>query len=54
VLIASRYPASEAGLVNQVVLLDRGRVALHAELADLERRGLPLSLRGIEAMVAGT
>jgi ABC-2 type transport system ATP-binding protein len=54
VMIASRYPASEAGLVNQVVLLDRGRVALHAELADLERRGLPLSLRGIEAMVAGT
>lgn len=50
VLLASRLPASEAGLVNQVVLIRRGRVALHAPFAELERRGLPLSLRGLEAL----
>jgi ABC-2 type transport system ATP-binding protein len=50
VLLASRLPASEAGLVNQVVLLRAGRVALHAPMAELERRNLPLSLRGLEAL----
>jgi ABC-2 type transport system ATP-binding protein len=50
VLLASRYPASEAGLVNQVILLDAGRVALHADVAALDHHGLPLSLRGIEAL----
>jgi ABC-2 type transport system ATP-binding protein len=47
VVLASRYPASEEGLVNQVALLLKGRVAIHAGSSDLARRGLPLTLRGI-------
>jgi ABC-2 type transport system ATP-binding protein len=50
VLLASRLPASEAGLMNQVALLRDGRLVLHAPVADLERAGLPPSLRGIEAL----
>lgn len=50
VLLASRYPAGEAGLVNQVALLCDGRVVLHAAVADLEAHGLPLSVRGIKAL----
>lgn len=50
VLLASRYPVSEAGLVNQVALLQEGRVSLHVGIAELEQQGLPLSLRGIEAL----
>jgi ABC-type multidrug transport system ATPase subunit len=49
-VLASRYPASEEGLVNQVVLLRDGRVALHAAIEDLAGAGLPLSLRGIEEL----
>lgn len=47
ILLASRYPASEAGLVNQVALLRAGRLALLAATAELEEAGLSLSLRGI-------
>ena len=50
VLLASRLPASETGIVNQVVLLRAGRLALHARVTELERRGLPLSMRGLEAL----
>ena len=50
VLIASRYPASEAGLVNQVAFLRDGRLALHAPVKELDARGLTLSQRGIEAL----
>lgn len=50
VLIASRYPASESGCVNQVLLVRGGRVAVHAPLGDLEARGLPLSQQGIGAL----
>ena len=50
VLIASRYPASEAGLVNQVAFLRDGRLALHAPVRALDVRGLALSQRGIEAL----
>lgn len=50
VLLASRFPASESGLVTQVALLRDGRLALHVPLAELERAGLPPSLRGIEAL----
>lgn len=49
-LIASRYPASEAGLTTHVALLRGGRVALLARVADLERAGLPLSMRGIATL----
>ena len=50
VLLASRFPASEAGLMTQVALLRDGRLAMHAPVAELERAGLPASLRGIEAL----
>ena len=50
VILASRYPSSEAGLVNHVVLLRQGRVAVHAPLAELGRRGLGLSMSGIESL----
>jgi len=47
VLLASRYPASEAGLTTHVALLRRGQVVVLARIADLEAAGLPLSTRGI-------
>lgn len=50
VLLASRYPASEDGLVNQVALLRDGRVAIHARRQDLDEAGLSLSLRGIATL----
>ncbi|MEO8251908.1 MAG: ATP-binding cassette domain-containing protein [Chloroflexota bacterium] len=50
VLLASRYPASEAGLVNQVALLRDGRLAVHAPVDELDARSLPLSHRGIETL----
>jgi len=49
-LLASRYPASEEGLVNQVALIRDGRLALHARIEELAARSLPLSTRGIEAL----
>jgi ABC-2 type transport system ATP-binding protein len=51
VLLASRYPASEDGLVNQVALLRDGRIAIHARRDELNEHDLPLSLRGISALV---
>lgn len=50
VLITSRFPAGEAGLVNQVAFLRDGRLLVHAGVEDLDRRGLALSQRGIEAL----
>lgn len=50
VLLASRFPAREAGTSDHVALVRDGRVALLAPLADLDREGLPLSMRGIEAL----
>ena len=47
VILASRYPASEAGAVNQVALLRNGRVALHAPTSALGEHGLPLSHSGV-------
>jgi hypothetical protein len=52
VLLASRYPASEAGLAAHVVYLSAGRVELIAPVAELEAAGLSLSHRGIEALAA--
>jgi len=49
-VLASRYPASEAGAVNQVAFLQKGRVELHAPISALEELGLPLSMRSIETM----
>jgi ABC-2 type transport system ATP-binding protein len=50
VLLASRLPAAEAGLVDQVAFIRRGKLALHARVADLEAAGLPLSVRGIASL----
>jgi ABC-2 type transport system ATP-binding protein len=50
VLLASRYPASEDGLVNQLALLRNGRVAIHARREELDEHDLPLSMRGITAL----
>jgi ABC-2 type transport system ATP-binding protein len=47
VLLASRDPASEEGLVRHVVLLRGGRIAVLAPLRQLEAAGLPLSMEGI-------
>jgi ABC-2 type transport system ATP-binding protein len=50
ILLASRYPASEAGLVSHVAYLREGRVELIAPVAALERAGLPMSHRGIVSL----
>src|SRR3970282_1550122 len=50
VVLASAFPATEAGLVNQIALLREGKVVLHAPVRELDARGLTLSLRGIEAL----
>ena len=51
VVIASRYPASETGLVNQVAFLRGGRLVMHVPVHELERKGLALSQRGIDALI---
>jgi ABC-type multidrug transport system ATPase subunit len=51
VVIASRDPASEAGLVDHVAFLSEGRLVIHAPIGELDRRGLALSQRGIDALV---
>ena len=49
--MASRYPASEAGLAGHVALLRDGRIAgMLAAMSELEEAGLPLSMRGIESL----
>jgi len=50
ILLASHYPASESGIVNEVIFLLNGRVALHASIGDLDEHDLELSLRGIKAL----
>ncbi|HEY7737729.1 MAG TPA: ATP-binding cassette domain-containing protein [Candidatus Limnocylindria bacterium] len=50
VLIASRYPAQEGGIVDRVVLIRDGRMALHAPITELDAQRLPLSLRGMTAL----
>jgi ABC-2 type transport system ATP-binding protein len=50
VLIASRFPAQEGGLVDRVVLIRDGRMALDAPITELDVQRLPLSLRGMTAL----
>lgn len=50
ILLASRYPASELGLMAHVAYLRHGRVELIAPVDALERAELPLSHRGIAAL----
>ncbi len=52
VLLASRYPASDTGLMSQLAFLRDGKLAMAARVEELERAGLPSSLRGIEALAA--
>ena len=52
ILLASRYPASEAGLMAYVALLRDGRVNLIAPIGALEQARLPLSHKGIAALAA--
>lgn len=47
IVIASRYPAAEAGLVSHVALIRDGRLALLAPVSDLAEAGFPMSRRGI-------
>jgi ABC-type multidrug transport system ATPase subunit len=51
VVIASRYPASEEGLVDRVAFLREGKLVMHAPMEELDRKGLALSQRGIDAFV---
>jgi ABC-2 type transport system ATP-binding protein len=50
VLLASHLPTGETELVNQIALIRDGRLVLHAPTADLERAGLPLSIRGVDQL----
>lgn len=52
VILASRYPATEAGLCSHVAFIRHGRLALLAPVMELAARGLPLSFPGIEALAA--
>jgi len=51
-LLASRYPSSEAGIVSHVGLLRDGRVRLVAAVSELEAAGLPFTQRGIADLAA--
>jgi ABC-type multidrug transport system ATPase subunit len=50
VLLASRYPANEAGLCTHAALLRDGRLALIAPISRLTAEALPLSLEGLETL----
>lgn len=47
IVLASRYPASEVGLISHVALIRHGRIAMVARIGDLEAAGLPLSMPAI-------
>ena len=50
VLIASRSPAGEEGVVDHVAYLRNGKVALVSSVASLASAGLPLTREGIAAL----
>jgi ABC-2 type transport system ATP-binding protein len=50
VLLASRTPASDAGLCTHVAFLGAGRIALLTPIARLVSEELPLSVEGLEAL----
>ena len=51
-LLASRYPSSEEGVVTHVGLLRHGRIQFVAPVAELESFGLALTHRGIADLAA--
>lgn len=52
VILASRYPAREEGLVDRVALLRGGRLALHTAIRRLGELGFPLTRSGLDALAA--
>lgn len=50
IVLASRYPASEAGIVSHVALIRSGRLAVLAAVDELVAAGLGLSARDISAL----
>jgi ABC-2 type transport system ATP-binding protein len=50
VVMVTRDPASEEGLVDQVALIRDGKLALHARVEELAEEDLALSMRGIAAL----
>lgn len=46
-LLASRYPASDAAFASHVALIRGGRVAMLASISEVEESDVPLSMRGI-------
>jgi ABC-type multidrug transport system ATPase subunit len=50
VLIASSYPAGDSELVDEVALLQRGRIELHAPVSALQEVGLSLSMKSIQTL----
>jgi ABC-type multidrug transport system ATPase subunit len=50
-IVASRYPATEAGIVDRVALLREGRIVLHEPVSRLRQRQLPLSRQGVERLL---
>ena len=53
-VIAGESPVADEGVAREVALIADGRVAVHAPLAELTQRGLPLTLAGLERIAAGT
>jgi ABC-type multidrug transport system ATPase subunit len=51
-VVASHNPAAEEGLVRQVALISAGRLAVYAPVTELTRRGLPLTLAGLEHLAS--
>jgi ABC-type multidrug transport system ATPase subunit len=49
-LMVSRFPASEEGLVDEVALIRDGRLAVHARVGELAEHDLTLSTHGILAL----
>jgi ABC-type multidrug transport system ATPase subunit len=49
-VLASRFPAREAGICDHVALIRDRAVAFVAAISDLDDAGLPLSIRGVEAL----
>lgn len=53
-VIAGESPVADEGVAREVALIADGRLAVHAPLAELTQRGLPLTLAGLERLAAGT
>ncbi len=51
-VVASRTPAAEEGFAREVAFIGQGRVVVHAPVTELTRRGLPLTLGGLEQLAA--